>query len=44
VLQMMLGNRIQPYQLPMPVNPNANRVQANCTTYRLGNITHTNCN
>ena len=33
----------RPYQLPMPVNPNANRLQTNCTTYRLGDITHTTC-
>jgi hypothetical protein len=37
-------NRPQPYQVPMPVNPNANRVQTNCTTYRLGDMTHTSCN
>lgn len=47
-LQMLLGMRQtphpQPYQLPVPVNPNANRLQTNCTTYRLGDITHTSCN
>jgi hypothetical protein len=44
-IQILLGmNRSQPYQLPMPVNPNANRFQTNCTTYRLGDITHTTCN
>jgi ABC-type nitrate/sulfonate/bicarbonate transport system substrate-binding protein len=47
-LQMWLmlqgANHSQPYQLPTPVNPNANRLQTTCTTYRLGDMTHTNCN
>ena len=47
-LQMWLmlqgSNRSQPYQLPAPTNPNANRVQTTCTTYQLGDMTHTNCN
>jgi hypothetical protein len=34
----------QPYQLPMPVNPNASRIQTNCTTSAIGNTTYTNCN
>ena len=33
----------QPYQLPVPVNPNASRLQTDCTTYRLGDMTHTEC-
>jgi len=46
-LQMWMvlnSNRPQPYQLPMPTNPNANRVQTTCTTYKLGDMTHTSCN
>lgn len=46
-LQMLLGMRQsqpQSFQLPMPVNPNNNRVQTTCTTYRLGDMTHTTCN
>jgi hypothetical protein len=34
----------QPYQLPMPVNPNANRLQTNCTMSTIGNVATTNCN
>jgi len=34
----------QPYQLPMPVNPNANRLRTNCTTTTMGGVTTTNCN
>jgi hypothetical protein len=41
-MAMQRSNR--PYQLPMPANPNANRLQTNCTTYRLGDMTHTSCN
>ncbi|MHB1673001.1 MAG: hypothetical protein ACYCSP_02010 [Acidobacteriaceae bacterium] len=33
-----------PYQLPMPVNPNANRIRTNCTANTAGNTTYTNCN
>lgn len=44
VLMMMQSNRPQPYQLPMPVNPNAGRMRTNCTSSRLGNSTYTNCN
>jgi hypothetical protein len=46
-LQMWMvlnSNRPQPYQLPMPTNPNANRLQTACTTYKLGDMTHTTCN
>jgi hypothetical protein len=34
----------QPYQLPAPVNPNANRLHTNCVTTRLGDTSTTNCN
>lgn len=34
----------QPFQLPMPVNPNANRLKTNCTTTTMGGVTTTNCN
>ena len=34
----------QPYQSPMPVNPNANRLRTNCVTTTLGTTTTTNCN
>jgi hypothetical protein len=37
-------NRPQPYQLPMPVNPNANHFQTNCTTMHNGNTSTTTCN
>jgi hypothetical protein len=43
-LMMQNANRPQPYQLPMPVNPNANRLQTNCTTSTIGNVATTNCN
>ena len=33
-----------PYVVPMPVNPNFNRLQTNCTSIRTGNIATTNCN
>lgn len=33
-----------PYQLPMPVNPNANRLSTTCRTYTIGDMTHTECN
>jgi hypothetical protein len=33
----------QPYQLPMPVNPNANRLKTNCTSSTLGTTTTTDC-
>ena len=36
--------QVQPYRLPMPVNPNANRLQTNCTTTMVGNVATTNCN
>lgn len=38
---MLLQGRQQPYQLPDPVTP---RIQANCTTYKFGDMTHTSCN
>lgn len=47
---MMLNmNRpqVSPYQLPAPVvpmNPNANRLQTNCTTQTIGGTSVTNCN
>lgn len=34
----------QPYQLPMPVNPNADRLKTTCTTYTIGGMTRTECN
>jgi hypothetical protein len=47
-MQMLLGMSrqpaSQPYKIPMPVNPNSNRLQTNCTTYRIGDMTHTSCN
>lgn len=33
----------KPYQLPMPVIPNSNRLQTNCTAQTLGNSTTTDC-
>jgi hypothetical protein len=33
----------QPYQLPPPVNPNANRLKTNCTEQTVGNTTYTRC-
>lgn len=35
----------KPYQLPPPVNPNANQIQlqTNCTTLHSGNAAYTNC-
>lgn len=39
-----MNRSAQPYQLPMPVNPNANRLRTNCTTTQLGNTSTTNCN
>jgi hypothetical protein len=33
----------QPYQLPQPVNPNANRLKANCTSRPVGDTTYTDC-
>jgi hypothetical protein len=33
----------QPYQLPPPVNPNANRLKTNCTAQTVGNTTYTDC-
>jgi regulator of replication initiation timing len=33
----------QPYRLPPPVNPNANRLKANCTTRMVGNTNYTDC-
>jgi hypothetical protein len=41
---MMLQGINRPYQLPMPVNPNANRLKTNCTSTQLGNTTNTSCN
>jgi len=41
---MMMQNRNQPYQLPMPVNPNANRLHTNCIANAVGNSIYTNCN
>jgi hypothetical protein len=34
----------QPYQLPPPVNPNANRLKTNCTARTVGGTTYTDCN
>lgn len=33
-----------PYQLPMPVNPNANRLRTNCFSNTSGTATYTSCN
>jgi hypothetical protein len=33
----------QSYQLPPPVNPNANRLKTNCTAQTVGNATYTDC-
>ena len=41
---LMLQGINRPYQLPMPVNPNANRLKTNCTSTQLGNTTNTSCN
>lgn len=41
---MMMQGRNQPYQLPMPVNPNANRLHTNCIANAVGNSVYTNCN
>ena len=35
--------QVQPYRLPMPVNPNANRLQTNCTTQTNGTTSYTDC-
>jgi hypothetical protein len=35
---------VQPYRLPQPINPNANRLQTNCVTTHLGDTSTTNCN
>jgi len=43
-LMLQNMNRPQPYQLPMPVNPNTNRLRTNCTSTQLGNTVNTNCN
>ncbi len=43
-LMLQSVNRTQPYQLPMPVNPNANRLHTNCTTTQVGNTLSTSCN
>jgi hypothetical protein len=43
---MLLRSLLQspkPYQLPMPVNPNANRLKTNCTSSTLGTTTTTDC-
>jgi hypothetical protein len=42
LLRSMLP-QIQPYQLPQPVNPNANRVKTNCTARTIGDTTFTDC-
>ncbi len=34
----------QPYQVPLPVNPNANRLKTNCTTRMIGDTSYTDCN
>ena len=39
-----MNQPVQPYRIPMPVNPNANRLQTNCTTTQFGNTSTTNCN
>lgn len=44
MLLRSLTGQPQPYQLPMPVNPNANRLRTTCRTYTLGDIAHTECN
>jgi len=44
MLQNMNRQQTQPYQLPMPVNPNTNRLQTNCTTTHVGDTAYTNCN
>jgi hypothetical protein len=33
----------QPYQLPQPVNPNANRLNTNCTTRMVGDTSYMDC-
>jgi hypothetical protein len=33
----------KPYQLPPPVNPNANRLKTNCTSRPVGDTTYTDC-
>ena len=47
-LMLQNMNRPQPYQIPMPmpmpVNQNAGRVQTDCTTMHVGNMSYTNCN
>ncbi|MFC5861099.1 hypothetical protein ACFPT7_02210 [Acidicapsa dinghuensis] len=43
-LAMIGMSRQQPYQLPMPVNPNAGRLKTNCTTQYIGTMAYTNCN
>jgi hypothetical protein len=44
MMLQMSRPQTQPYQLPMPVNPNTNRLQTNCTTSTYGNTAYTNCN
>ncbi len=41
---VMNANRPQPYQLPMPVNPNAGRLRTDCKTTSMGGVTTTSCN
>jgi hypothetical protein len=43
ILLRSLIQPARPYQLPMPVNPNANRLQTNCTTQIVGNTSSTDC-
>jgi len=43
MLQGMNRSQAQPYQLPMPMNPNANRLQTNCTTTHVGDTAYTDC-
>jgi regulator of replication initiation timing len=43
MLLRSLVSPIQPYRLPAPVNPNANRIQTNCTTRMVGDTSVTDC-
>ena len=42
LLRSMLPT-VQPYQLPQPINLNANRLQTNCVTTHLGDTSTTRC-
>jgi hypothetical protein len=41
---MLQMNKPAPYQIPMPVNPNAGRLQTHCTTTNLAGTATTDCN